>query len=184
MPLNKEGYVAKNTVSASTRRIAERADFNHRLVGHHFGSKELLWQATAKDVFGHSVHQQRERYQGSDGVDQLKARRAKLKASPVTLLFNSRSKPWTPDGVSTSFYRIRDRVFAGTADGPSIHDLRKTAATHMVILQKSHPELITDQVLTDQVLTDMFGWTPGTLAKMKRIYVSDAAVITAMTRRK
>ncbi|MEH6409275.1 MAG: hypothetical protein V7741_02025 [Hyphomonas sp.] len=171
-------------MSASTRRIAERADFNHRLVGHHFGSKELLWQATAKDVFGHSVHQQRERYQGSDGVDQLKARRAKLKASPVTLLFNSRSKPWTPDGVSTSFYRIRDRVFAGTADGPSIHDLRKTAATHMVILQKSHPELITDQVLTDQVLTDMFGWTPGTLAKMKRIYVSDAAVITAMTGRK
>ena len=62
------------------------------------------------------------------------------------------------------------------ADRPTIHDLRKTAATRMVILQKRYPK-----VITDGVLTDMFGWSAGTLAKMKRIYVSDAAVITAMT---
>tara|TARA_R110002051_G_C8750349_1_gene500146 strand:- start:1984 stop:2133 length:150 start_codon:yes stop_codon:yes gene_type:complete len=46
----------------------------------------------------------------------------------------------------------------------------------MVILQHLYPVLI-----SDQVLTDLCGWTPGTLAKMKRIYVSDAAVIDAMT---
>ena len=54
--------------------------------------------------------------------------------------------------------------------------MRKTCATNMVILQHLYPALI-----SDQVLTDLFGWTPGTLAKMKRIYVSDAAVIEAMT---
>ncbi|WP_417593227.1 TetR/AcrR family transcriptional regulator [Parasphingorhabdus sp.] len=55
---------------ASTREIAERADVNHRLIGHHFGNKELLWQATAKQVFGDYVSQQRERYRGLDGVDE------------------------------------------------------------------------------------------------------------------
>lgn len=68
---------------------------------------------------------------------------------------------------------------AAQTDLIDIGNLRKTAATHMVILQKQFPDL-----MTDSVLTDMFGWTQGTLAKMKRIYVSDAAVITAMTRRK
>ena len=63
-------FADKGFDGASTREIAERANVNHRLIGHHFGSKELLWQATAKDIFGHYVHQQRERYKGLDGVDQ------------------------------------------------------------------------------------------------------------------
>ncbi len=46
----------------------------------------------------------------------------------------------------------------------------------MVIMQQRFPDQI-----TDQVLCDIFGWTSGTLAKMKRIYVSDAAVIQALT---
>lgn len=111
-------------------------------------------------------------------LKRIETRRKKLKASPTTLLFNSKGRPWSKDGsgLATSFYKIRDRVFEHTTDRPTIHDLRKTAATRMVILQKRYPK-----VITDGVLTDMFGWTPGTLAKMKRIYVSDAAVITAMT---
>lgn len=63
-------FADKGFDGASTREIAERASVNHRLIGHHFGNKELLWKATAKDVFGHYVHQQRERYRGLDGVDQ------------------------------------------------------------------------------------------------------------------
>lgn len=63
-------FADKGFDGASTREIAERAQVNHRLIGHHFGSKELLWKATAKDVFGHYVQQQRERYQGLEGVDQ------------------------------------------------------------------------------------------------------------------
>jgi len=89
-------------------------------------------------------------------------------------VFNSRGKPWTADRLSTSFYRHRDKSLEGD-DLPTIHDLRKTAATNMVIMQQRFPDQI-----TDQVLCDMFGWTSGTLAKMKRIYVSDAAVIEAI----
>ncbi|MGB3625612.1 MAG: TetR/AcrR family transcriptional regulator [Henriciella sp.] len=63
-------FADKGFEGASTREIAERADVNHRLIGHHFGSKELLWKATAKEVFGTYVLKQRERYQGLDGVDQ------------------------------------------------------------------------------------------------------------------
>lgn len=55
---------------ASTREISDKAGVNHRLIGHHFGSKELLWEATAKHVFGEYVVEQRKRYQGLDGVDQ------------------------------------------------------------------------------------------------------------------
>ncbi len=64
-------FAGKEFDGASTREIAERANVNHPLIGHHFGSKELLWKATAKDIFGHYVRQQRERYKGLDGVDQL-----------------------------------------------------------------------------------------------------------------
>lgn len=63
-------FADKGFDGASTREIAERASVNHRLIGHHFGNKELLWKATAKDVFGRYVHQQRERYKGLHGVDQ------------------------------------------------------------------------------------------------------------------
>lgn len=63
-------FAGKGFDGASTREIAERASVNHRLIGHHFGNKELLWKATAKDIFGRYVHQQRERYKGLDGVDQ------------------------------------------------------------------------------------------------------------------
>lgn len=111
-------------------------------------------------------------------LKRIEVRRKKLKASPTTLLFNSKGKPWSKEGsgLATSFYKVRDRVLKDPADRPTIHDLRKTAATRMVILQKRYPK-----VITDGVLTDMFGWSAGTLAKMKRIYVSDAAVITAIT---
>lgn len=63
-------FADKGFDGASTRIIAEKAEVNYRLIGHHFGNKELLWQATAKDVFGEYVVQQRRRYQGLNGVDQ------------------------------------------------------------------------------------------------------------------
>lgn len=63
-------FARKGFDGASTREIAERASVNHRLIGHHFGNKELLWKATARDIFGRYVHRQRERYKGLDGVDQ------------------------------------------------------------------------------------------------------------------
>ena len=112
----------------------------------------------------------------ADLLHELDEKREAFKVVPLTILYNSYGKPWTEDGFSTSFYRHRAECGL-KKNPPTIHDLRKTAATQMVVLQKSYPDLI-----TDSVLVDMFGWTMTTLSKMKRIYVNDEAVIAAMTR--
>ncbi|MDJ0922079.1 MAG: hypothetical protein QNI84_13210 [Henriciella sp.] len=91
--------------------------------------------------------------------------------APTTVLFNTRGGKWTPSGASTSF----DKVRADCEITATMHDLRKTAATYWVILQRRHPKII-----TDQDIIDMFGWTPNTLRKMKRIYVSDEAIINTL----
>ncbi len=110
-------------------------------------------------------------------LDELNAARSLLKAPTTTILFSSRGRPWSTEGFGTSFDRHRTKIGLGSKDnGPTIHDMRKTCATNMIILQHHYPDLI-----TDTILIDLFGWTPGTLSKMKRIYVSDSAVIDALT---
>ena len=103
---------------------------------------------------------------------ELAVLRAKLAASPTTLLFNSRGRPWTPDGFSASFnkHRARHQISA------TIHGLRKNAATDWIIYQREHPTLISDDDICAQ-----FDWTRADLKKMKRIYVNDTAVIRAIT---
>lgn len=110
-------------------------------------------------------------------LEELNSARENLTTQPTTILISSRGTPWTAEGLGTSFDRQRTKVGLGPDNnGPTIHDMRKTCATYMVILQHKYPELI-----SDQILLDWFGWSQNTLAKMKRIYVSDAAVIEAMT---
>ncbi len=55
---------------ASTRGIAERADVNHTLITHHFGSKETLWKETASYVFDLYAEQLQLRRDGLAGVDE------------------------------------------------------------------------------------------------------------------
>ncbi len=108
---------------------------------------------------------------------ELETERSALATPITTVLFSSRGRPWSAEGFGTSFDRHRKSVGLGPeANGPTIHDMRKTCATNMVILQHQYP-----QSISDQVLIDLFGWTPKTLAKMKRIYVSDSAVIEALS---
>lgn len=110
-------------------------------------------------------------------LSELDQARRGLTPIPTTILFSSYGRPWTAEGFSTSFDRHRAKINLGPKDnGPTIHDMRKTCATNMIILQHSFPDQI-----SDQFLIDLFGWTTGTLAKMKRIYVSDQAVIDAIT---
>lgn len=63
-------FADKGFDGASTREIAERAGVHHRLIGHHFSSKDNLWQVTAEYVFGAYAMQLRERYRGLNGVDE------------------------------------------------------------------------------------------------------------------
>jgi TetR/AcrR family transcriptional regulator len=63
-------FAEKGFEGASTREIALRANVNHRLIGHHFGSKDNLWKATAKHVFGMYTERLHKRLEGLDGVDE------------------------------------------------------------------------------------------------------------------
>ncbi len=53
---------------ASLRRIGEQAGINHRLIQHHFGCKEMLWQATARHVLGQLERRLSDRAKGLAGV--------------------------------------------------------------------------------------------------------------------
>lgn len=107
-------------------------------------------------------------------LEDIEAYKAKFETESMTILVNTRGHSWT-DAFKASFYKHRRKIDLGE-NPPSIHDLRKTAATFMVIQQHRYPHII-----TDHVLMNMFAWTPETLEKMKRIYVNDDAVITAIT---
>lgn len=110
-------------------------------------------------------------------LDKLDKKRENLATPPFTILFSNRGVPWTSEGFGTSFDRHRTSIGLGPKDnGPTIHDMRKKCATNLCALQHQYPKQI-----SNQVFIDLFGWTPGTLSKMKRIYVSDDAVIAALS---
>lgn len=104
----------------------------------------------------------------------LAVRRESFKTPPPTIIFGARGKPLTPDGFSAMFNRQRE------AHGiePTMHDLRKNAATDWIIYQNERPDLITDDMICDH-----FDWTRATLKRMKRIYVNRSAVIDAISGR-
>lgn len=64
---------------AATRSIAELAGVNHNLIRHHFGTKEDLWKATARQVFEGYNERIQSRLNGLDGVDQKTITRLLLK---------------------------------------------------------------------------------------------------------
>lgn len=64
---------------ASTRSITEQAGVNHNLIRHHFGTKEGLWKAIARQVFEGYNDRIQSRLNGLDGVDQKTVTRLLLK---------------------------------------------------------------------------------------------------------
>ena len=102
---------------------------------------------------------------------ELATLRGGFETPPMTILFNQRGLPWTPDGFSASFNKHR----AKHELTPTIHGLRKNAATDWIIYQNQRPDLITDDMICDH-----FDWSRATLKKMKRIYVNRGAVIKAV----
>lgn len=54
---------------ATTRGIAARAEVNHTVITHHFGSKEDLWKAAARYVFGLYADRINARRKNLEGVD-------------------------------------------------------------------------------------------------------------------
>lgn len=87
------------------------------------------------------------------------------KRGPVILTTERGKRPWTADGLRSSFGKVcKDAGVKRT-----FHDLRRTAATGLVAAG-----LDASQVAT------MMGWSEADVEAMKRKYVSRAAVVTAM----
>ena len=62
-------FGAKGFDGATTRGIAAKADVNHTVITHHFGSKEDLWKAAAGHVFGLYADRINVRRKNLEGVD-------------------------------------------------------------------------------------------------------------------
>lgn len=63
-------FGAKGFDGATTRGIASRAEVNHTVITHHFGSKEDLWKAAAGHVFGLYADRLNARRENLEGVDE------------------------------------------------------------------------------------------------------------------
>ena len=100
--------------------------------------------------------------------------------SVETVLVNKHGRPWTGDGFTGRFNRVRDAAGiahidedTGTRRAKHLHDVRGTFAT----------KLMTETDLTDQQIADIMGWAPDKVARIRRVYVDQSSVIMAIGER-
>lgn len=112
------------------------------------------------------------------------------RAGAETVLVNSYGKPWTGDGLDSSFHDARGRANGGqgiwhaerdpatgeeTRLAKRLHDFRGTFVTRLM----THPTAR----LTDREIADLMGWSEGQVAEIRRRYVDDRAIVVALTQR-
>lgn len=95
-----------------------------------------------------------------------------------TLLVNSRGLPWSADSLSQAVSRVARHAglvhrSPGEPDrNKHLHDIRGTYVTHLCRAG-----------LTDQEIAGIVAWSEQNVARIRREYVDDAAVIVAIARR-
>lgn len=112
------------------------------------------------------------------------------KPNVETVLVNSFGKPWTGDGLASSFHDARKRANNGagiwhserdpiTGEGQRtpkrLHDLRGTFATR--IMTKATPSL------TNSEVAGIMGWSVEQVDQIRKRYVDDKAIVVELTRR-
>ena len=95
---------------------------------------------------------------------------ARIPKRSTTILTNSRSRPWTRDGLGSSFNKAK--IAAGLADRDlHFHDLRGTAATRFY-----------NANLKVRVIAEIMGWEEEHVEKIIRRYVGRSAATKAIIR--
>lgn len=93
---------------------------------------------------------------------------AEIPKRQVTILTNSRKRPWSKDGFSSVFTKARDEAGLGERN-LHFHDLRGTAATKFYLAG-----------LSVRVIAEIMGWEEDTVDKIIRRYVSRTAATEAV----
>lgn len=101
--------------------------------------------------------------------DEIQAIIASIPKRGPLVLTNTRGLPWTPDGLSTAFYKARKK--AGL-EHLRFHDLRGTAVSFLY-----------GQGLGDEEVAEIVGWEVKDVRSIKRRYVSREAVASALIAR-
>lgn len=107
-----------------------------------------------------------------------------------TVLVNSFGKPWTGDGLASTFHDARKRANDGAGIWHSerdpitgeekrtekrLHDLRGTYATRIMTQA--------EEILTNAEVADRMGWSPQQVDQIRKKYVDDRAIVSDLTRR-
>lgn len=106
-------------------------------------------------------------------------RRVRRAAGTVTVLVSPSGQPWNLDTLSKAVSRVAREAGIhhidedGTRRGKHLHDVRGTFVTRLAVT--------TD--LTDVEIAGIMGWSPQEVARIRSIYVEDAARYTALGRR-
>lgn len=102
-------------------------------------------------------------------LPQLRAVLDSLPRTAVTILTNSKGRPWKPSGLDTAIQRARDK--AGIK-GKTLHDMRGTAVTFLCL-----------GGLSDEEVGEIVGWDPKDVARIRRRYVNGERIMRATVER-
>lgn len=113
--------------------------------------------------------------------DLLEELRTRFRKDGVeTVLVNSLGEAWSGDGFGGSFNRIRDAAGivhidedSGQQQRKHLHDVRGTFCTR----------LLAQSDLGEREVADIMGWSPDKVASIRRVYVDQASVVRAISKR-
>jgi integrase len=131
----------------------------------------LSWSHVGEDAITIATDKSRRRIEAI--IPMYAALREVLARTPkrsTTILTNSRGRPWTRDGLGSSFNKAK--IAAGLADRDlHFHDLRGTAATRFYTAG-----------LPERVIAEIMGWEEEHVEKIIRRYVGRSAATKAIIR--
>jgi integrase len=132
--------------------------------------RRLSWSHVGPDAIIIATGKSRGRREAIIPIyDALRATLAGIPKRATTVLTNSRGRPWTNDGLRSSFALAKKA--AGIGSELHFHDLRGTAATYFYTAG-----------LSERVVAEIMGWEEEHVAKIIRCYVDRSAAVKAVIR--
>ncbi|MEX4006902.1 tyrosine-type recombinase/integrase [Neoaquamicrobium sediminum] len=131
----------------------------------------LSWSHIQDDAIVISTGKSRHRREAVIPLyDDLRALLERIPRRSTAVLTNSRKRPWTADGLNSSFAKAMDDAGLKERD-LHFHDLRGTAATRFYLAG-----------LSERVIAEIMGWEEDYVARIIRRYVDRKAALKATIR--